>query len=121
MGNTCTGSSQNPVNVHAGMVALPAADFPLQIFEARYRVLFHTLLDGEEGCEFTSAATCLCLDPPSHDAPWNRHAQNVWVRMESFAPDVLDAVQFVPRCLWARCLYVLSPRSTSKAIRQDKA
>jgi hypothetical protein len=34
----------------AGMVALPAADVPLQIFEARYRVLFNTLLDGEEGC-----------------------------------------------------------------------
>ena len=30
-------------------VALPAAEFPLQIFEARYRVLFSTLLAGAEG------------------------------------------------------------------------
>lgn len=30
-------------------VALPAAEFPLQIFEARYRVLFSTLLAGSEG------------------------------------------------------------------------
>lgn len=32
-----------------GIVALPQADVPLQIFEARYRVLFNTLLAGEEG------------------------------------------------------------------------
>jgi ATP-dependent Lon protease len=31
------------------MVALPAADVPLQIFEARYRVLFATLLAGAKG------------------------------------------------------------------------
>ena len=31
------------------MVALPAADVPLQIFEARYRVLFATLLAGAQG------------------------------------------------------------------------
>ena len=41
----------------AGMVALPASDVPLQIFEARYRVLFSTLLAGEEGC----APVCLCF------------------------------------------------------------
>lgn len=34
-----------------GLVALPQADVPLQIFEARYRVLFSTLLAGEEGIE----------------------------------------------------------------------
>jgi Lon protease-like protein len=34
-----------------GLVALPAADVPLQIFEARYRVLFSTLLAGEAGIE----------------------------------------------------------------------
>jgi len=30
-----------------GMVALPASQCPLHIFEARYRVLFSTLLDGD--------------------------------------------------------------------------
>jgi len=33
------------------LVALPAADVPLQIFEARYRVLFSTLLAGSEGID----------------------------------------------------------------------
>jgi len=33
----------------AGLVALPSAEVPLQIFEARYRVLFNTLLAGESG------------------------------------------------------------------------
>lgn len=33
----------------AGMVALPSADVPLNIFEARYRVLFHTLIAEGEG------------------------------------------------------------------------
>ena len=33
------------------VVALPGANTPLQIFEARYRVLFSTLLDGVEGIE----------------------------------------------------------------------
>lgn len=32
-----------------GIVALPAADVPLQIFEARYRVLFSTLMAGAPG------------------------------------------------------------------------
>lgn len=36
-----------PLNV----VALPCATVPLMIFEARYRVLFNTLLDGEPGIE----------------------------------------------------------------------
>lgn len=36
-----------PLNV----VALPAATVPLMIFEARYRVLFNTLLDGDPGVE----------------------------------------------------------------------
>ena len=36
-----------PLNV----VALPAASVPLMIFEARYRVLFSTLLDGMDGIE----------------------------------------------------------------------
>lgn len=36
-----------PLNV----VALPAATVPLQIFEARYRVLFSTLLSGLEGID----------------------------------------------------------------------
>lgn len=35
----------------SGMVALPHQDVQLQIFEARYRVLFHTLLAGGDGCE----------------------------------------------------------------------
>ena len=34
-----------------GLVALPAADVPLQIFEARYRVLFSTLLAGSAGVD----------------------------------------------------------------------
>lgn len=34
-----------------GIVALPAASCPLHIFEARYRVLFSTLLDGTEGID----------------------------------------------------------------------
>ncbi len=34
-----------------GVVALPSASVPLQIFEPRYRVLFNTLLDGAEGVE----------------------------------------------------------------------
>lgn len=33
------------------LVALPAAQCPLHIFEARYRVLFSTLLDGSEGID----------------------------------------------------------------------
>jgi len=33
------------------MVALPAAQTPLHIFEARYRVLFSTLLAGDDGIE----------------------------------------------------------------------
>ena len=35
----------------AGMVALPGSEVPLQIFEARYRVLFHTLLSGSPECD----------------------------------------------------------------------
>jgi Lon protease-like protein len=31
------------------LVALPTIECPLQIFEARYRVLFTTLLAGSEG------------------------------------------------------------------------
>lgn len=34
-----------------GTVALPGANVPLQIFEARYRVLFSTLLDGSSGID----------------------------------------------------------------------
>ncbi|KAL4430787.1 hypothetical protein ABPG75_006043 [Micractinium tetrahymenae] len=34
-----------------GIVALPAADVPLQIFEARYRVLFSTLMAGMPGID----------------------------------------------------------------------
>ncbi|PSC67358.1 ATP-dependent protease [Micractinium conductrix] len=34
-----------------GIVALPAADVPLQIFEARYRVLFSTLMAGAQGVD----------------------------------------------------------------------
>jgi len=34
-----------------GIVALPAAQCPLHIFEARYRVLFSTLLDGDGGID----------------------------------------------------------------------
>ncbi|KAI8110970.1 hypothetical protein M9434_004544 [Picochlorum sp. BPE23] len=34
-----------------GIVALPASQCPLHIFEARYRVLFSTLLDGDEGVD----------------------------------------------------------------------
>lgn len=34
-----------------GMVALPSADVPLQIFEARYRVLFSTLMAGAKGVD----------------------------------------------------------------------
>lgn len=33
------------------LVALPTADVPLQIFEARYRVLFSTLMAGSEGID----------------------------------------------------------------------
>lgn len=33
------------------IVALPSADVPLQIFEARYRVLFSTLMSGADGIE----------------------------------------------------------------------
>ncbi|GFH32734.1 Lon N-terminal domain-containing protein, partial [Haematococcus lacustris] len=36
-----------PLNV----VALPSQTVPLMIFEARYRVLFSTLLHGEEGVD----------------------------------------------------------------------
>ena len=32
------------------LVAFPGADVPLHIFEARYRVLFNTLLDGADEC-----------------------------------------------------------------------
>eukprot|EP01025_Chloroclados_australasicus_P056838 TRINITY_DN706_c1_g1_i1.p1 TRINITY_DN706_c1_g1~~TRINITY_DN706_c1_g1_i1.p1 ORF type:complete len:309 (+),score=26.22 TRINITY_DN706_c1_g1_i1:41-928(+) len=34
-----------------GLVAFPGADVPLQIFEARYRVLFNTLLSGKKGID----------------------------------------------------------------------
>lgn len=34
-----------------GLVALPGTSVPLQIFEARYRVLFSTLLDGSDGID----------------------------------------------------------------------
>lgn len=34
-----------------GIVALPASQCPLHIFEARYRVLFSTLLDGDGGID----------------------------------------------------------------------
>ncbi|KAL4859539.1 LON peptidase N-terminal domain and RING finger protein 3 [Chlorella vulgaris] len=34
-----------------GLVALPATEVPLQIFEARYRVLFSTLMAGAEGID----------------------------------------------------------------------
>lgn len=34
-----------------GLVAFPVASVPLRIFEARYRVLFHTLLDGSSGID----------------------------------------------------------------------
>lgn len=34
-----------------GIVALPSSSVPLRIFEARYRVLFNTLLAGAEGLE----------------------------------------------------------------------
>lgn len=34
-----------------GLVALPGTNVPLQIFEARYRVLFSTLLDGSDGID----------------------------------------------------------------------
>lgn len=34
-----------------GLVALPSSTVPLRIFEARYRVLFNTLLAGAEGLE----------------------------------------------------------------------
>lgn len=34
-----------------GIVALPASQCPLHIFEARYRVLFSTLLDGDAGID----------------------------------------------------------------------
>lgn len=40
----------NPTRAFTGMVALPHQDVQLQIFEARYRVLFHTLLAGGAGC-----------------------------------------------------------------------
>eukprot|EP00887_Chlorella_sp_A99_P005355 scaffold1.g5355.t1 len=43
------------------IVALPAADVPLQIYEARYRVLFSTLLAGAEGVEEGLVST---------DKPW---------------------------------------------------
>lgn len=33
------------------LVAVPGADVPLQIYEARYRVLFNTLLGGAEGVD----------------------------------------------------------------------
>lgn len=36
--------------LHPVQVAFPSSTMPLQIFEARYRVLFSTLLAGEEGC-----------------------------------------------------------------------
>eukprot|EP00899_Mesostigma_viride_P025003 jgi/Mesvir1/5688/Mv15703-RA.1 len=34
-----------------GVVAMPGVEVPLHIFEARYRVLFNTLLQGEDGLE----------------------------------------------------------------------
>jgi Lon protease-like protein len=37
-------------------VALPQAAVPLHIFEARYRVLFSTLLAGADGCVTIAAA-----------------------------------------------------------------
>ena len=44
-----------------GVVAMPTVDTILQIFEARYRVLFHTLLDGEHECAPSASAFLLPL------------------------------------------------------------
>lgn len=51
----CAASSESSSNTETlpifplGLVALPSASVPLHIFEARYRVLFSTLLAGSEG------------------------------------------------------------------------
>lgn len=62
----------------AGMVALPTADLPLQIFEARYRVLFHTLIGEGKGYV---AALCFPHAPPGFfsapRASMLQHAQSV--------------------------------------------
>lgn len=53
----------------SGMVALPHQDVQLQIFEARYRVLFHTLLAGGDGCEpgdFAYKVADHCHKLPAH-------------------------------------------------------
>ncbi len=46
---TRRGSDLYGAVISSYMQALPAAQIPLRIFEARYRVLFSTLLSGAEG------------------------------------------------------------------------
>ena len=47
----CGRREKLPIFPLGGVVALPASDVPLQIFEARYRVLFSTLLAGADGID----------------------------------------------------------------------
>jgi hypothetical protein len=41
------------------MVALPHTEFPLNIFEARYRVLFNTILAGADECAPPARRACM--------------------------------------------------------------